>query len=365
MLNKNIIIIFFAVVSFTITNGFAQVNDNYIVDYKQDTNKFNLHLENCNFVWNNEYFNPIVNGYTLIGYFFTPTVEYSFTPNIRASAGVHLLKYSGKDKFSRIVPVYSVTYQKKDFLFIMGTLKGTVNHKLSDALFLSERYFTDNIENGVQALWNKPKLFLDIWLDWRNFIFKNDANQEHLTAGISSQIHLIKNDSWQLTIPASLLLEHRGGQIDTSAANMKTAINYGVGLNTIYSLNSKWINKIGIGGQYVGFKDNSPTVGSLYKSGYGTMVDVSVYRGSSFLKFGYWNAEKYLSILGHPIYQCMSEKGSDAKNRELLVTKLYLDYNIYKGINLGFTSEAFYDLKTYDLDFTVGLTLLINYSWHK
>lgn len=332
-------------------------------DILKDTLNFNFHLSNANFVWNNEYFNDIASGYTLIGFFFTPTVEYRFSPRIKASGGVHLLKYSGKDKFSQVAPVYSVTYEKNNFSLLFGTLKGTINHRLSEPVFLQERYFTNHLESGIQALWNKPRFFLDVWLDWRNFIFKNDPKQEVLTAGISAQVYPIKNKYWEIFIPVSLLLEHRGGQIDTSSANMKTAMNYSFGLQANRHLPFKWLNKISIESQYVGFLDNSPSVNSLFKEGYGILTQLSLYKNKSFLRVAYWEAERYLSLLGHPMYPCSSENERHKNNRKLFVSKLYWNYFIYKGIDLGFTGETFYDMMNNDFDFTLGLTLLINYSF--
>lgn len=331
--------------------------------FLKDTLKLSFHLNNANFVWNNEYFNDIVKGYTLIGFFFTPTIEYRFTPHIKANGGVHLLKYSGKDKFSQIAPVYSVSYQKKDFSLLFGTLKGTINHRLSEPILLQERYFTNHLESGIQALWNKPKFFLDIWLDWRNFIVQNDSKQEVLTAGISAQAYVFKNENWELLLPISLLLEHRGGQIDTSSVAMKTAMNYSFGLQATRHLPFKYLSKIRITSQYIGFLDNSPSVNSLFKDGYGLLTKLSLYKGKSFFSIAYWEAEKYLSLLGHPMYQSFSANGKHKNNRKLFISKLYWNYLIYKGIDLGFTAETFYDVKSSDFDFTVGLTLLINYSF--
>ncbi len=342
---------------------FAQNGNNFT---HPDTAKSDLSIgiENCNFVWNNEYFNPIVEGYTLIGYFFTPSIKYQFSPNLSAKGGVHLLKYSGVDKFTKVLPVYSVTYSKSDFSLTLGTLNGTINHRLSSPMFLAERYFTNNIENGLQTTLNKDKLFIDIWVDWRNFIFKNDNEQELLTAGFSSEVYPIKTDAWELSVPISVLLEHRGGQIDTASANMKTAMNYSGGLQLAYKTPTHFISKINISSQYHGFKDNSPTVESIFTKGSGLLTELGIFNKQSFIKIGYWKANKYLSMLGHPIFQCFSDKGAEkhTETRELFTTKLYWNYPIYNGIYLAFTGETFYDLKTSDFDFTTGLTLVINYN---
>ena len=59
-----------------------------------------FNIRNTNFVRNNEFFNNIVEGYTLIGYFVDPTISYTPSKNTKIEAGVHLLKYSGVDQFT-------------------------------------------------------------------------------------------------------------------------------------------------------------------------------------------------------------------------------------------------------------------------
>ena len=70
-----------------------------------DSAALHLTIYNYNFLWNNEFFGPIDKGYTLIGFNLLPALEYHFTPNIKAKAGVRLTKYSGLDKFTDCLPV--------------------------------------------------------------------------------------------------------------------------------------------------------------------------------------------------------------------------------------------------------------------
>lgn len=177
--------------------------------FEKDSNALYFNLYDANFLWNNEFFNPIVNGYTLIGYFLTPEFQYHFSPKIKIQGGVHLLKYSGVESFSTVAPTYSATYTNSDFSLIMGTLNGTVNHRLPEPLLFTERYFTNNLENGVQYLLNKEKFHMDLWLDWQTFIFPMDNKQEELVAGLALFPTPIKNENWEFKLPLSLLAKHR------------------------------------------------------------------------------------------------------------------------------------------------------------
>ncbi len=349
----------FLLILFVQTYSFAQKSNIQTSDPILDKSKFKVGLENCNFVWNNEYFNPIVNGYTLIGYFLRPTVGYQLSPNVIVKGGIHLLKYSGADKFSSTVPIYSVSYHLKDFTLTMGTLKGTINHRLNDVMMLSERYFTEKPENGIQAVWDSNRLFFDIWLDWRNFLFRSANDKEELTFGISSQPNWIKSNNWKISTPFSLLIEHKGGQIDASPELMKTKLNYHYGASISYYPQKNFITQINAKSEYFVFQDNSREKRSIFENGTGFLSSFSLFRNRNFVKVSYWKADKYLSSFGHPIYQCFSENGKHANERELLIAKLYLHYAVYKGIDMGLTFETFSNLQQPDFDYTTGLIFKI------
>ena len=58
-------------------------------------NTLSFRIENSNFFKNNEYFNDIIQGYTLIGWFINPKLIYYPAKNAKIEAGIHFLKYSG------------------------------------------------------------------------------------------------------------------------------------------------------------------------------------------------------------------------------------------------------------------------------
>ena len=92
-------------------------------DSRESTNPggvLSLRIKNIDFIKNNEYYNPIIEGYTMPGFFLQPELLYSPSGKVTVRGGIHLLKYAGTEKFSQIRPVISATWN------ISGTTALTV-----------------------------------------------------------------------------------------------------------------------------------------------------------------------------------------------------------------------------------------------
>src|SRR5699024_2854200 len=110
-------------------------------------------------------FNPYTEGYTGIGFFVRPTLEYYFAPSTRVSAGVHLLKYSGESAFKQLIPIFTLHHEfNEQFAIVMGSLYGTLHHKLEQALMRYDLFYQDNIEYGLQFLYKPRWADMDMWL---------------------------------------------------------------------------------------------------------------------------------------------------------------------------------------------------------
>ncbi len=337
--------------------------------YQQDSNAFYLHFDNQNFVWDNEYFNDIVEGYTLIGYNATPALQYHFSPHFKIQAGAYFLKYSGVDSYTKVLPNYAAIYHKNRMSFTLGSLYGGFYHRLSDIEYNIERSFTANAENGVQLRLDRERLFLDVWLDWQSYIFTGEDKQEELLAGISLQPVLWSNAQTVLRLPAHALVKHMGGQINSGDHNMLTALNYGLGLEVNHSF-KQGLYQLNMQLAYKGYTDNSPadlvvdtTLDQwIYEQGWGLSSTLRLSRKQSFIAVGHWYADQYLSLAGNRMYQCASEKSAEQhqQTRELLTAQLYLAKAICDGVNLGFMGEAYYDYGQSLFDFTIGAKLSID-----
>jgi hypothetical protein len=122
-------------------------------------NSLLFRIENSNFLKNNEYFGDFIQGYTLIGYFINPKFVYYPAANAKIEVGAHLLKYSGIDEFSKVIPTLRFHFKaSKSTDIVIGTLYGSANHETIEPLFRHEYFYTENIENGLQFLFDTKNL---------------------------------------------------------------------------------------------------------------------------------------------------------------------------------------------------------------
>ncbi len=323
-----------------------------------DTAKINsleFRIENSNFLKNDEYFNDIVQGYTLIGYFINPKLVYFPAKNARIEVGAHFLKYSGIDQFTKVLPTLSFHYQAgKSTEIVIGTLNGTANHELIEPIFKYEYFFTDNVENGLQFLFNTKYYKGDIWVNWQQFIFKGDSKQEIFTAGISNRFFLNgQHKLHSLSIPLQILFVHHGGQINETTKSVTTLNNYAIGLNYCYNPVSAFIKSVSIESFYVSFKDQSSDHQLPYIRGYGLYSSATVKASYFDLSIAHWFGDFYLSAHGDPIFQSASTVYEDhvEPQRALITSRLMFEKNMLKGLDIGAGVETYFDLYNYYLDY--------------
>ena len=363
---KKISFLLFLFYSFT---AFCQ--ENYTKSFYQstainakDSASLFFSIENSNFFRNDELFNLIVEGYTLTGYFINPTLSYIPHSKIKIDAGIHLLKYSGVDNYTKNFPIFRVQYQATDKLkIVLGSLYGTTNHNLIEPIFHYEKYYTENNENGVQFLLKNKRLQSDIWINWQNFIFHGDTEQEELTGGMSNYLRLNKKDSrHKLGLPFQLVAVHRGGQINETPAYMVTRLNIAAGISYEFQIRRKWIQSIGTSHYYLSFTDMSPTKTLPYIMGYGYYSQYFVRNKNLQLELSYWYGDYYTSERGAPIYRTVSTKYSNlgVGQRALGITKLSYEKNIFNQIYFGARLETYWDFFDYQLDYCYGIYLKYN-----
>ena len=324
-----------------------------------DSAALHLTIDNYNFLWNNEFFGPIDKGYTLIGFNLLPALEYHFTPNIKAKAGVRLTKYSGLDKFTDCLPVYSVTWHTDKLAVTMGTINGASFHRLPEPVMHRERQLINNYENGMQIVYNTNRLFADVWVDWQDFIFRGDNKKEQIYGGLSVGWKALSSDALELEIPASFTIFHRGGQIDTDTTPMRLFYYVSGGARLNHHLDG-FISGVGASSQVIGYKDNSPTPESLYHSGWGWLSDVKLMHGKSSLSVGYWLADSFIAQQGNPMYMCRSYDGTtDQQKRSMFTGELNLAKDITDYFTAALTAVGYYDIKNSAFDYTYAFTFIL------
>lgn len=359
---KYLSVLLFAITVTLQTHGYIiPRNELYVFDTNMN-NKLCFYFFNGNYFINNEYFSPVAQGYTLTGYFANPQMRYYFTDNLRVDAGLHLLKYTGKTKFSKIQPVYSASYNKNGVSLILGNLNSTLFHNLPDQIYNRELFFTNNIETGAQIIVDKHNFFGEFWADWQQFIEPNDSIQEKFISGIMLEPKLFFHNDVKLSVPIALLAQHTGGQIDTSGLPVNTAINFLYGIDFTIDTKLKYLNSVQIGATSMHFSDNSNFTNRIYKSGFGFLTHVRLNHKLSYVEFGHWYSDRFLSIAGNQLYQSFSmlQGMQHQEKRHLITLNGNYNYKLTKGVFVGAMANLYYDLRLKQTEYNFGVSIVIN-----
>ena len=353
------------------SRGQSSVFRTYVPLYDTCAKTLNFRFESSTFFKNNEYFNDFAYGFTGLGFYAKPTLEYYFTPKFKVNAGVYLLKYSGRDIFTQVIPIFSVQYKMaKSLELIMGNIYGTANHQVGEPLFRYDRYYQNHIEYGLQFLLNTTAVRSDLWLSWENFIMVGDTSQEQLVVGNSSDFMVLRDwEGFSLTIPLQLLVAHKGGQLAPLPHKpMSTIFNGLTGVRLAYRFTEK--SSITFEPQFLLYEGlHLPGPGELnaqpFKNGWGSYTKLTYHYRGVHVMAGYWYAERFISPHGGYLFQSVSEMdpGFSQEKRELLTSKIWFNKTIYRSIKLEARFESYYDLMTNQLDYSYGLYIVMNESF--
>ncbi len=378
----------------------AQVND--VLQIPVDTTAlpsrtFYLSIDNLSFVKNNEYFNLIADGYTLLGNKLHPEIIYKPHPNYQLKAGILLLKYYGRNDFQEAVPTLSLEIFKGNNRFYIGQLYTDDNHQLADEIYDFERLLDiRSLETGLQHRFQNKHWQTDTWLDWEHFILKNDTLRERLNFGQTTTFRTQYN-TWTLRIPLQIYLQHRGGQINRRGS-------FNAGLNNAFVIANTTIGlylqkeitadlDFGLQYQYFTYGVNSDnpeelvfTSGMAHKLGlFGRFKNLKT-------SVSYWQADQFVAPKGNDMFQSISrriDKYLDTNNqpvaifrqhtepnRELLRWTTYYKKEIFEDLYLAFVVDVYYQLNeasvsnpyytstvANQLDYAMGLYLRYHFDF--
>lgn len=328
-----------------------------------DSQKLFFHVEDKNFFKNNEYFNPLNEGYTLLGFVLQPSFVYNPGKTTRFEAGGSFLKYSGRNNFSDIQPILRFQYQPSSaFQMVMGTLYGGTSHGLIEPLYRWEQEFMNPVENGLQFLFKTSQIKADIWLQWEQFIFRGDPFQEELTVGTSAAWKLLPvNQSFNITIPFQSIINHHGGQDISVDKPIQTLANVASGAKASWTMDGK-LKEVDLECWVMSYNDLSPQKLQAYKSGYGVYPKAGIQVGSFMLQTGYFHGEKFIAIKGEPLFHSAltPNTGYLYPKRNLLTVKFIFSKQIEKGISIAAYSETYTDLWNGNLDYNYGVHIIFS-----
>ncbi len=365
----------------------AQFAENLLLNREEisesDSNRLFLKFANSNFVKDNEYFNNIVEGYTLIGYWLTTRLEYHPSPRSSVEGGIHLLKFAGRDNYFKVLPVFTFSQQiTPGIQIVLGTLKSAGNHNMPEPLLDPERFYFDQVEDGVQFLFKTKRFNSDVWLSWDNFIWYGDSGQERLTFGASAEYEIFKNSEFRLSLPLHTIFTHRGGQINRPKQSIETIMNLGSGIYLDYKndgnlfrgfrfrpefflygkltsdplkvYNGSWVSDPRTSAGWAEY----PTI----NNGWAVYPNILFFEGPFLLKLSYWYSDKFYGPKGEAIYQSVSTvtPGYVENNRSLAIGKLGYSKHLGKSILLTTGFEGYYDTNEKIFDYNISINICFN-----
>lgn len=323
-----------------------------------DSNKLYLGLNMLGFAKDNEFFDTVIEGYTLFGYQLNPYLSYNISKNVRLDAGVYVQKDFGNDDYSEVKPTFSLKIRNNNFNFIFGTLEGSLHHRLIEPLYDFERVLNNRLENGAQVVWMKDGLFFDAWIDWQKMIYANSTDPERFTAGVSFNKTLFDLGDVHIDLPLQLVAAHQGGQIDTVDNEVITRFNMAGGL-TLEGTGSGFVSGWGVKAYGVMFNTNANKP-LFNKEGVGYFVNPYIKTRIGLTVMGsYWHGDRFQSIEGSPLYASANEIYPNRidRKRDFLMLRFLYDLKVADGLTLTARAEPFLDTYSQELEYSFGLYL--------
>ncbi len=331
-----------------------------------DSSAQNLYLrwENSYFFRDREYYGKIAKGYMSIGVFAKPTLEYYFTRNTRVNAGAYLLKYSGRDKFSQLIPIFSVEQRLfKHAYLVLGNIYGTNSHQLDEPIYRMGNYFTNNVEYGGQILFDFKHLTSDFWLNWTHFIQEGDPLRESFQMGASLNWEM-GTEAWRLAIPLQLFTVHHGGEISSSTRPTTTLFNGATGVKIYYRfMKNKQLSIEPMIYRYKALRGpESGIYSQAFKQGWASYIKIRYKQPYFSFMAGYWQANKFIAPYGEQLFQSVSNIDSNytEASKQLLSFKFIFNYPVSKGIHIQLRSDEYYDFTSFKMNHSYSLYFIIN-----
>lgn len=310
----------------------------------------------------NEYFNKIVDGYTLFGYQLNPYLSYYPSEKVMLELGVFVWKDFGNSKYTQIAPTFTIGFKMDSLTFYFGTIRGSLNHRLIEPLYNFENVIFRRLENGIQSIYHKKNIYIDAWVDWEVMQYYYDSRQEELWGGISTIVTPVDNENLMVTIPVQAVAKHIGGQIDTNQTPLTTILNGALGLGVYYKRpGARFLKGVNFDNYWVFYKDFSFTKLRPFQEGSGAYLNITFLTKLGDLMVSYWRGNNYIGIKGGDLYQSVSTSmwapGYIEPQRELLIFRLMKNVFISKSLILSTRFEPFYDLNNKVFNFSAGLYL--------
>lgn len=279
-----------------------------------------LHAET--FFRNNEHDTSIGNDYTLPGYRLLTALDY--TPasrhGIRLKLGASNIYYWGASLYPaglfysdlpywsdegagysrfRLRPFVQASMNvTRKWRLTLGSLEPDTGSEIIAPLYDPELRLTSDYKAGMEARYRGRLARLDVWVDWRSFIFRRAQHQEAFIFGLSGGHKLVSGSQHSLELRLQTIAAHRGGVENIVPDTVHTWSNLALGIN-YERKHRRWQLRSAL--YTVGYSQT----GGHYRSdsGGGLYTNHSLALGAWGFNVSGWLGRDYVSVLGVPFVQ--------------------------------------------------------------
>lgn len=341
----------------------AQYHDTIPKFFSDKSNTAYFDVKAHTFFHNEEFLNQS-QGATWIGYLLQPKFRYHLSKKTVATAGVHLQQFSGNNTKLKAYPLFSIEHTFSNQLkLIMGHIYGNSHYGLDEQLYHFRHYYLDPVQYGIQFIADGKVFKSQLWLQWRQFIQYDDAFQESLIVGNSSEVKLWSDDKYSISIPFSGTIVHRGGEIDSSPQPVTTVLNVSMGLRGIKKFN---MNKsIELYTKYYIFSAIDNPIGAAHylpiDNGNGIKIGGKMLWNRWSMQLDYWDANNYVAPLGEELLTTSFQDGVDPKTKHrYLMPKLFYEKQLSNRTSFTGYAGVYAELLDHTIDYAYGIHLKIH-----
>lgn len=335
---------------FLSTSTYAQMDypvfEDRTVIKPSDSEKLSLNLYTLSYLHNTEYFTNIPLSGTLFGYQIIPELRYQPTSRFVIRAGVYVQKEFGREKYTSLLPTFSVKYQAKNSSYLLGNLEGNINHGFIEPIYDYKLLINERLENGFQFLVNTKPYVHDFYINWRKAIHLGDPFKEEFDIGYSAHFNVIEKPGFQLKVPLQLLYSHKGGQIDSTDEPLTSLVNSAMGLALNFDFGKEnFLQRIAFDNYYVNYRDISGVKRQPYNKGNGYLSHLLFGFKYFDIDMRYWDSHGFINPRGNTLFGSISEKyiGLTEKHRQLLLLSFIYNTPIFKGAQFNFRISPYRD----------------------
>ena len=319
--------------------------------HAQDSNRVSLHIDGSTFFIDNEYFGDRISGYTLPGFVLQPKVEWKLNSDVTLSCGLHWLYYWGARDYPATTaygayPLYdSVSnplhllpwlqakiYFFNDLELTIGCLDAS-SHHLPWPMYNHELLTVADPETGFQLKYWGEWLNMDIWCDWREYIWDRSPVPERFTAGASGELGMeLDNGWWRMYLPLHFVVQHEGGQNMSVPHNINNNFNGSTGLG----VSKLWKNQLwaSLSCRAMWYHQHG-NADVPFSNGWGLYPEFLFRDKHWTLSASYWHGKNFVPLLGSWHYSNLSANTSGLTFDRTRVITLYANWGYDKLFSDG------------------------------